>query len=423
MPVYEQKEDGSLAVMSGGEELDEAIRGIERADDNAIVQRMTTGLGSKAFLYDFPIRTSEGMKHVIGISSAGADEMAKQLGNMEALNDVRLDKDSDPDYIYAMVRVKDLIRNVTLIGVGRQCKFVVGKGNAPDHDRMDEHAFVKAITKGQRNGILHHVSEDIVIKIIDTYLKQGKSERIIPPTVGTEVAKVNPVARPAQPPVQPPKQPVTPVVKPPVAPPATAPAANPTASTPQAAAIPADINAAMAKAVAEQQERLKNLRVDVNNRFMRDLSFTRERRQQVCKESGLPESLTDMNEEQLKKAMSIADDMVNASINKMNSKTAAAPAPAAVEPTDVVNPVVVPVATQPFAVLGFESAEEQTRTRGRLYTLLTDPEQLGLTGDEAKKFIGDRGYTSSSAIPKDKLTEMVEEVNTLIETKKTSNSF
>lgn len=429
MPYYEENQSGTIVPLVG-DVPDDAIRSIERADDDAIVQRMTSGFGADAFIYKFTIRTSDGPKDVIGISSAGADEMAKMLGNMETLNDARIDKDSDPDYIYAMVRVKDMIRNVILMGVGRQCKYQVGKGNLPDHDRMDEHAFVKALTKGQRNGILHHVSEDTVLKIINTFKTQGKDRRIAPPRMETSGQTGRPPATTAVTTKAPPQ--TTQQVRTP--PPAQQSSTPVTAEAPKSPS-PSDADA-MAKQIAAQQEKLKGLRVDVNNRFQTDLGMTREQRQKICKEAGLPESLTEMTEEQLKKAWAIADTMVQEKINKMNSQIearrqveAAAKSSGQSEEAQTELPTTQPVVAPPsgdkpaYEAMGFESKDEQDRLVGRLYTLLTAPEQLALKLEEAKKFVTDRGFTSSRLIPKDKLTAIIEEVASIIEAKKTPNSF
>jgi len=411
MALYEEV-DGKIVPFIG-DLSDEAMRYIERADDEAIVQRMTTGLGADAFIYHFAIQTNTGPKDVVGISSSGADEMAKMLGNLESLNDVRLDKDSDPDYIYAMVRVKDLIRNVTLLGVGRQCKYQVGKGNAPDHARMDEHAFVKAITKGQRNGILHHVSEDIVLKIINTFKTQGKERRIAPPKLETE--ETRPAVR--TPPAQAPKPAAAPVAKPVVAVQSTVVAEAPVTQTD---------TEKLAAQVAAQQEKLKNLRVNVHNRFQTDLGINQDKRREILKKEIGIESLTEMNEEQLNKALDIANNMVNERIEKMNADIEArkkAPAAAPIVQEDK-KEVITPEDTRPvYVVLGYESQDEQDRLRGRLYTLLTAPEQLALKPEEAKKYITDRNFASAAVIPKDKFNAIIAEVTDIIEAKKTPSNF
>jgi len=185
------------------------------------------------------------------------------------------------------------------------------------------------------------------------------------------------------------------------------------------------------------------LRVDVNNRFMRDLGMSREQRQKTCVENNLPESLTEMNEDQLKQAFALADKMVNAAIEKMNAQNEAkqkvaqaVPQENPLEPAGTTAEQIAaseqsggPLTTgseqnQPvYARLGFESQEEQERLRGRLFAMLTEPEQLGLAFDEAKKFITDRQFANASSIPKTNLSAMIDEVAGIIETKKTPSGF
>jgi hypothetical protein len=173
MAYYEKDNKGELVPIKGGVET-EAMAAIEKYDDEAIVREMTGGAAAEEFIYRYNIQTANGPHEVIGISTPGASQLANLVGNLEVLNDVRVDKDSDPDYIYAMLRVRNSERNTVLLGVGRACKYVVGRNNAPVHDRSDEHAFVKAISKAQRNGILHHVSEEVITRIINTWAKSGK---------------------------------------------------------------------------------------------------------------------------------------------------------------------------------------------------------------------------------------------------------
>ena len=67
--------------------------------------------------------------------------------------------------------------------------------------------------------------------------------------------------------------------------------------------------------------------------------------------------------------------------------------------------------------LGFENIDEQSRLRGRLYTVLTSPDQLSLKNEEAKKFVTDRGFASTSDVPKNRLLEMIQEADELVRIK------
>lgn len=387
-PYYERNREGKL-VPTSEEISEEVIRTIERADDDAIVRRMTTGIASQAFVYHYPIKTKEGVKDIFGISSDGADEIALMLGNIETLNDARLDKDSDPDYIYAMVRAKDIVKNVTLMGVGRQCKYVVGAGNQPDHDRIDEHAFVKSITKAQRNAILHLTPEEVVIRIISTFDKSGRARQIGPPVLETEPERPSARTAPAV------TKPTTEAAKPAPAPVTTA--KPPTAVTPQF--TPEEITA--------QQDRLKQLRIQVHNKFQTELGISTERRKTELHEKFGVDSLTNLSEQQLRECLTWLDERIEQKTVKP---------PATLLPT-------LPTKKADSEELGFESIDEQSRFRGTLYTLLTSSTQLNLKDEEAKKFITDRGYTTTSAIPKNKLIDLIKEAEELISIKQTPSEF
>jgi len=267
MSFYERGEGGIIAP-AVGEVSDEAIRAIERYDEEAIVQRLTTGIATEAFIYHYPIKTATGTKEIIGVSTDGADEIARMLGNIEVLPDIRVDKDSDPDYFYVMLRAKDLIRNVTLLGTGRSCKFQLGKGNQPDHDRPNEWAFVSSVSKAQRNAVLRLTPEEVVIKVINTWLQRGRSRQLKPPTLKVEEER--------------PKAPAHTAVTPPVTP----------------------------SVITEQQEKLKNLRIAVHNKFQTELDIGTEKRKGMLKEKFGVESLTDLSEQQLRECLSWVEEMI-----------------------------------------------------------------------------------------------------------------
>jgi len=378
--MYHAREEGGQLVPVS-EIPEEAMRAIERYDDEAIAQRLVTGIASGVFIYSYPIKTATGTKQIIGISTVGADEIALMLGNIEVLPDVRVDKDSDPDYIYGMVRARDVARNVTLLGVGRHCKYQIGKGNVPDHDRINEHAFVACISKGQRNAILHLTSEEIIIKAIDTFEKRGKLGRIAPPTLEVEETPPQPHG---------PARPITPTV-----------IESPTAVTP-----PSTVTE---EAIADQQEKLKQLRLQVHNKFQTDLGIGVEKRKEMLGGKFGVSSLTDLSEQQLRECLSWVEEM----IQQRTAKPGVA-APSAAPPTN----------TEVRAKeLGFESSSEQNQLRGRLYSVLTSPNQLNLKDEEAKKFITDRGIISTSEISKTGILELIKEANELVKAKQTPPEF
>ncbi|MBA7667389.1 hypothetical protein ES703_75477 [subsurface metagenome] len=297
------------------------------------------------------------------------------LCNIEVLSDIKVDKDSDPDYIYVMLRAKSLIRNVTLLGTGRACKFQLGKGNQPDHDRPNEWAFVSSVSKAQRNAILRHVPEEVIIKIINSWSKTGKSKTLRPPPLETEPESRGAVPAPAA-------AVVTPA-------PATTPALAPTPTTTAAQAT-------------EQLEKLKKLRMEVHNKFQTDLGIGVEKRREILIRKFGVNSLTDLNEQQLRECKVLVEEMIA-------QKTVV---PAVAKP-----PSEAELRTKRAGELGFENLDEQSRLRGRLYTVLTSPDQLSLKNEEAKKFVTDRGFASTSDVPKNRLLEMIQEADELVRIK------
>lgn len=188
MPLYEQKgKEGQLVPMTG-EVPQEALLAIERADEGAIIRSLTGEFGAENFMYSYPIKGGQ----VYGIGTDGAKEIARMTGNLEVLPDVKFDKDSDPDYIYAMVRARNLVNNVTLLGVGRQCKYYLSEGNIPT-DRINEYAFVIAVSKAQRNVILSLANQETIAKIVQTFVDHKKTKQA-PPAYGksTTTAKAKP---------------------------------------------------------------------------------------------------------------------------------------------------------------------------------------------------------------------------------------
>lgn len=374
MTYYQRGEGGEITPV--GDELPEGVvRAIEIYDEKTIIQRMTTGIAAKSFIYQYPIKTATGTKEIIGISTDGADELALMTGNIEVLPDIKIDKDSDPDYIYTIVRAKNLIRNVTLLGTGRTCKFQMDKGNKPDPDRLNEWAFVSSVSKAQRNAILRLIDEEVKINIVRAWEKGGKSTQIKPPTLSVETDKP-PVSYKPQPPAPAPS------------------AVIPHVSTEQ-------------NEIDEQQEKLKKLRMEVHNRFQRDLGIGINERKEILRNKFGVESLTDMSENQLRSCLSHIEELIQ--------KRTVAPVS--------LPPVAASVEKKTDEGLGFDNSDEQNRLRGRLFTMLTSPSELNLKQEEAKQFIVDRGYTSSSEIPKQNLLAIIQEVSELIKAKQTPSEF
>jgi len=396
MAYYTRDSNGNL-VPSDFDVPEEAISVIERADSEAIVQAMTSGVASDKFIYEYPINTKDGKKWVVGISSVGADEIARQMRNLETLNDYRIDKESDPDYIYAGVRVRDIVTNVTLLGVGRQCKFVVGAGNLPLRDRIDEHAFVKAVTKGQRNGILHQAPADAVLKIINELSKKGKVKQLVPPTVTTAPAVRTTQQQPPPPPA---KAPVT----------TQAPAQQDTTQAQE-----------LVKAAEEQQEKLKNMRQKVHLKFKDDLGIDVEPRKAILASlfDGKT-SLLQLNEQELQKCLEYIESEVQKRSQGDTDNQPVQPATQATQPTGTTpSSPIIPgenpdVQAQKW---GFTDAKERNDIRAKLFNMITGSPFLGLSNEEAKEYTAKYGVISTLLATKDKLNEIIKAVEQAVKVK------
>jgi hypothetical protein len=383
MPYYES--DGKGGLVPAKDVPEEAIWAIEKYDDEAIVSMMSSGAASQDFVYSFTIAG----KDVYGISTTGADQLANLIGNLEVLNDARIDKDSDQDFIYATLRVKNLERNVTLLGVGRQCKFIQGKNNVPDRSRNDEHAFVKAISKAQRNGILHHSNENLVRQIVQRWITENKNtRRLNPPPVSTGL-------RPAPVPTPTPRAP--------------APGQNqqPPRETEgeRRAAFAAD-QAAMIKA---QQEKLAGMRVAVLNRFHNELHVVDDVIRSLLKEKFGEEELSKLSESQLNECDQFVDETIAAQAGPPEQ-----PEPGPV-PQNPATPVPAPSDAPKSVRLGFASDEDQTKLRDVAYQLIV--KQLGMNRDQAVEFVKSKGYASTAEMPRDALTQLIAEVQEMVKAK------
>lgn len=146
------------------EATEEALIAIDRAEDNEIIARLTSASSQQYYAYSYGIMTKDGPVDVVGISVDGSREIARMLGNIKVSSEIKVEDRGD--YFYAVVPVTDLTRNVTLVGVARQSKYIIGEGLKQDERRIDEWAFVKAINKAQRNGILAIAPQNVIQEII-----------------------------------------------------------------------------------------------------------------------------------------------------------------------------------------------------------------------------------------------------------------
>ena len=373
--------DKSGALVPAGLLPQEFLQMAESMDDNAIIQRMTTGSASEAFYYKYPMSSAEGKKEIIGVSVDGADELANMVGNLKTLTmEIRVDKDSDPDYCYAMVPVLNVTRNTVLVGVGRACKFVVGKNNVPQRDKNDDHWFVKAIGKGQRNGILKHIPEEIITQAVAAWSQvKGRSRTFIQDGERPAIAPIPAAQKPTPAPAQAPKQ--------------TPPPAPAAIITPPPAQAPA------LDAVAEAQRQMNLLRIQVHDKFQKQLGISTEDRAKMLLAKIGTGALAEMSVQQLKDSNAYADELINAKSETSTANTANA-------------------ADAASKALGFDTAAEQKQLAQTLYGLLVKPEGLDLNKDQASQFLKDRKFERSTTIPKDVMIGLIKEANTLIEVKK-----
>lgn len=392
--AYYVEKDGRV-IPYDGEVPKEALALMESADDDSIIQRLTTGESADVNIYRYEIQTSSGPKTIIGISVDGADALAQEMKNIEVLNDARIDKDNDPDYIYAMLRVKNLATNTTLLGVGKQCKFIQGRNNEPIRNRNDEHAFVKAISKAQRNGILHHAKGEVVQAIVQRFLGEGKVKRLTPPPVQTSgTTQSRPAPAPARP--------ATPIKT------TTGPGTDAEAGK-------------IAQALVAQEARLKQLREQVTTRFIKDLGLNEEQRRAEIKKKFGTDALHDLNENQLRECFTLIDELIDARatpVTTVKSDTQAATdnvPPATVTP----QPPPVDEKTQNALSLGFASLPEQSEARNNLFYLLNKPENLDMPKEQAVAFIRGKGFNSAGDIPKDQMGIITDEVKQMIAAKNT----
>lgn len=424
MALYQQDQQTGQVTPFHGDVPKEAITVMESMDDEQIIENMTSGVGTDVLFYRFPIRSGDGAKEVIGISVEGGYEIANNIRNLEVLNDYKIDRESDPDYIYVGLRVKNLATNNTLLGMGRACKFMIGRGNKPDRERIDEHAFVKGISKAQRNGILHHADQRMLAQLIETWAKGGKGKllqappmvstgeprNIQPPKVQTSGTSVNPNAgtpRTVQP-------------QSPTSAPRPEPAPVPSSTvSPNPAPVPAQ-SMQVSDEVKKAQDEMTQLRVKVHVKFQKELGISAEKRSEIIKQvfkdvDPIPDSLTQLSINQLNTLLQHAENMIaEKSGGTQTTVTPAATTPAAETTTQ---------AQPQKTALGFDNVQEQEGMCGDLFDRLTNTKMLGLAREDAIKFISERGFAKSREIPKDKLQAMLDEVQKLIEAKSQSTDF
>lgn len=149
----------------------QAIEAFDEEDERAIVQHMSGGGRLDEYVYSFPI---EG-KPIVGVSWAGASEIARRIGNIEVLPDIKVEQTEDA--YYGILRVRDNKSGVTILGTARQDKMMKLRTG---EERPNRFAFNLALVKAQRNGILALVSENVKQGLIAEFLKLAKARQVPP---------------------------------------------------------------------------------------------------------------------------------------------------------------------------------------------------------------------------------------------------
>jgi len=140
---------------------------IDKMDEKQI-ENLQQGLAVKEMFYEVPDDESEG--NIYGISYYGTIELAKLQGGLECGN---YESDDDESDYVVIVSVKDTIRGISVMGMGVQPKSkTTTKGII--RDRFGK---IKALSKGQRNGIR---------QLLDPQLVQSEFEKWYSAKYGTK---------------------------------------------------------------------------------------------------------------------------------------------------------------------------------------------------------------------------------------------
>lgn len=162
--LYERTEQG-LRRFRGG--LSEAVTAaMERADEDAIAAALGDECYSEEYLYGLRVEGRE----LVGISMAGVFEMARLLGNIEVLPGVSTERDKESYHV--LVRVRDNRRRVTLLGAARQ---PLRKAAS---EKPNPRAWLVAVHKAQRDGVLRLVSGEDRQRIVEDFLARGRKQEL-----------------------------------------------------------------------------------------------------------------------------------------------------------------------------------------------------------------------------------------------------
>lgn len=151
---------------------------IDRADEESIIEELSGKMTQKV-CYQFEVtdKSAEGGKRIIqGIGFRGAMEIARAETGIGADSTVKPSGDIRNGTMFVTVFCRDLVKNVGIWGAGWQKmnmkRWSKDKGGWEEVE--DPFAFIKAMNKAQRNGILALLGESVKEKYINLWKTQGK---------------------------------------------------------------------------------------------------------------------------------------------------------------------------------------------------------------------------------------------------------
>lgn len=162
------------------------IHEIEQKDENQVMAELA-GQTVEEYIYETWVkdpRTKERIRKV-NLSWVGTREVARNRGNI-VLDTPDVTENEDSWRI--MVRATDLLRNFTVFGGCHQPKKM--KVNDIDEDtgeiigshlEVDDYAFQKGLSKGQRNALKLCIPGEYAARMIDRYLKAAGKQPLLAP--------------------------------------------------------------------------------------------------------------------------------------------------------------------------------------------------------------------------------------------------
>jgi len=166
--------------------LNHMYREIDRMDDDEIISSLAGRMTDKV-CYEFEVKDKSaagGKRLVSGIGWKGAIEIAQATKNIGADPNVKPTGDiSQEGNIRVTVYCKDFNTNVGFWGssYAPAKKKVWNYDNKCYDEQEDPHAFIKAMNKAQRNGILNLLSNNVKEEYINLWKKGGKITRLEAP--------------------------------------------------------------------------------------------------------------------------------------------------------------------------------------------------------------------------------------------------